>query len=51
MRKVTKENDRKQAIKIAITGAKAGDVVLLAGKGHEKTINLGIKNLSGMMVM
>ncbi len=39
--KVFKENDRKKAIIMAIKMAKAGDIVLLAGKGHEKTILLG----------
>ena len=29
-------NDRKQAIKTALTLAKEGDVILVAGKGHEK---------------
>ncbi|MEK9200983.1 MAG: UDP-N-acetylmuramoyl-L-alanyl-D-glutamate--2,6-diaminopimelate ligase [Patescibacteria group bacterium] len=41
MKKVTKENDRKKAIEMAIKMAKNGDIVLLAGKGHEKSINLG----------
>jgi len=31
------EPDRKKAIGIALAEAKAGDVVLIAGKGHEKT--------------
>ncbi len=31
------EPDRKKAIALALTEAKPGDVVLLAGKGHEKT--------------
>ncbi len=35
------ENDRKKAIEMAIGMAKSGDVVLLAGKGHEKSILLG----------
>jgi UDP-N-acetylmuramoyl-L-alanyl-D-glutamate--2,6-diaminopimelate ligase len=39
--KVFKENDRKKAIATAIKMAKAGDIILLAGKGHEKTILLG----------
>jgi UDP-N-acetylmuramoyl-L-alanyl-D-glutamate--2,6-diaminopimelate ligase len=30
------EEDRAAAIEIAIRGARAGDIVLLAGKGHEK---------------
>ena len=31
------EVDRRVAIEVAIRAAKAGDIVLLAGKGHEKT--------------
>lgn len=41
--RVIKENDRKKAIEIALKMAKPGDVVVLAGKGHEKSINLGGK--------
>lgn len=33
--------DRKEAIAFAISLAKKGDVVLLTGKGHEKSINYG----------
>lgn len=33
--------DRKEAIKFAISIAKKGDVVLMTGKGHEKSINYG----------
>jgi|SRR6185369_13694940 len=33
--------DRKQAIEFAINHAAKGDVVLLTGKGHEKSINYG----------
>ena len=29
-------SDRKQAIKTACKFAKAGDIILVAGKGHEK---------------
>lgn len=36
-----KENDRKKAIELAVKMAKSGDIVLLAGKGHEKSILLG----------
>jgi len=32
----TVEPDRKTAIGMALKAAKAGDVVLIAGKGHEK---------------
>jgi len=31
------EEERRAAIEVAIRAAKAGDIVLLAGKGHEKT--------------
>lgn len=41
MHKVVKENDRRKAIEIAISKARAGDTVILAGKGHEKTILIG----------
>ncbi|MGD0337313.1 MAG: UDP-N-acetylmuramoyl-L-alanyl-D-glutamate--2,6-diaminopimelate ligase [Bacteroidota bacterium] len=34
-KKVTREADRKQAIVMALSQANPGDVVLLAGKGHE----------------
>jgi len=34
--KITEESDREQAIKKAIFFAKEGDLVLIAGKGHEK---------------
>ncbi len=33
-----KELDRKTAIELALDSAKKGDVVLILGKGHEKTI-------------
>lgn len=42
-KKVFKENDRRKAIEMAIGMAKPGDIVWLAGKGHEKSINLGGK--------
>ncbi|MGL5618956.1 MAG: glutamate ligase domain-containing protein, partial [Tannerellaceae bacterium] len=35
MKKVLCITDRKQAIKTAIMMANAGDVILIAGKGHE----------------
>jgi UDP-N-acetylmuramoyl-L-alanyl-D-glutamate--2,6-diaminopimelate ligase len=35
--KYTIESDRRKAIRLAINEARPGDVVLLAGKGHEKT--------------
>ena len=34
------EADRTKAIRIAVEAARAGDIVLLAGKGHEKTQTL-----------
>jgi UDP-N-acetylmuramoyl-L-alanyl-D-glutamate--2,6-diaminopimelate ligase len=40
-REVIVENERRKAIQIAMSSAKTGDIVLLAGKGHEKTILLG----------
>jgi len=33
--------DRKEAIEFAITKAEAGDLIVLAGKGHEKTQSIG----------
>jgi UDP-N-acetylmuramoyl-L-alanyl-D-glutamate--2,6-diaminopimelate ligase len=37
--------DRKEAINFAIKTAQAGDLVLLAGKGHETTQVIGDKEL------
>jgi UDP-N-acetylmuramoyl-L-alanyl-D-glutamate--2,6-diaminopimelate ligase len=34
------EPDRAKAIRMAIAAARSGDIVLLAGKGHEKTQTL-----------
>jgi len=35
--KVTRESDRRAAIALALRGARPGDVVVIAGKGHETT--------------
>ncbi|HSK31627.1 MAG TPA: UDP-N-acetylmuramoyl-L-alanyl-D-glutamate--2,6-diaminopimelate ligase, partial [Candidatus Limnocylindria bacterium] len=37
--------DRRQAIRIAVTTAAAGDTVLIAGKGHEDYQILGTKKI------
>lgn len=42
-RKVIVENDRRRAIEIALTKAKTGDTVLIAGKGHEEYQLIGDK--------
>ncbi len=39
--RVIKENERGKAIRLAVKEASLGDIVLLAGKGHEKTILIG----------
>ena len=39
--KVHRQVDRREAIKRAIEEANVGDVVLIAGKGHETTQNIG----------
>jgi len=41
--KITVMLDRKQAVLAALAKAKASDLVLLAGKGHENTITIGNK--------
>ena len=38
---IFKISDRKEAIKFALSIAEKGDIVLLTGKGHEKSINYG----------
>ena len=40
-RRLTIEPDRRRAIEAAVSAARAGDVVLIAGRGHEKTQNVG----------
>ena len=39
--RVVMEPDRRQAIEIALRAARSGDVVLIAGKGHERTQTIG----------
>jgi UDP-N-acetylmuramoyl-L-alanyl-D-glutamate--2,6-diaminopimelate ligase len=39
------EPDRRRAIALAIAEAKPGDLVLLAGKGHEKTQTIGAQSI------
>jgi UDP-N-acetylmuramoyl-L-alanyl-D-glutamate--2,6-diaminopimelate ligase len=39
--RVVVEPDRRHAIELAIAEARPGDLVLLAGKGHEKTQTVG----------
>ena len=43
---VTVEPDRRAAIRAALATAKAGDVILIAGKGHESTQELAGRSLS-----
>ena len=44
-RKVLTITDRKEAIKTAVALAKKNDIILLAGKGHEKYQEIkGVKN-------
>ncbi len=38
--KYTTQVDRAEAIRLAVEAARPGDIVLLAGKGHEKTQTL-----------
>jgi UDP-N-acetylmuramoyl-L-alanyl-D-glutamate--2,6-diaminopimelate ligase len=39
--RVVTEPDRRQAIELALRQARSGDVVLIAGKGHERTQTIG----------
>jgi len=43
--KVLTITDRKEAIKVACTMAKSGDILLIAGKGHEKYQIMGDEKL------
>ena len=40
------EPDRKQAIRLGIEAAKAGDIVIIAGKGHETYQIIGDQTLA-----
>ena len=40
-----KEPDRRRAIRGAITGARGGDVIVIAGKGHETTQTIGSETI------
>lgn len=44
--KVTVERDRRRAIQSAIESAEADDIVLIAGKGHETTQDIGSTRLA-----
>lgn len=39
--RVVIESDRREAIRLALTAASAGDIVVIAGKGHETTLTIG----------
>jgi UDP-N-acetylmuramoyl-L-alanyl-D-glutamate--2,6-diaminopimelate ligase len=43
--KITIEPDRKKAIGLAIKTARAGDIIVIAGKGHETYQIIGTKRL------
>ena len=43
--RVVIEPDRRQAIAIALRRARSGDVVLIAGKGHERTQTIGDRTI------
>ncbi|MEK7565600.1 MAG: UDP-N-acetylmuramoyl-L-alanyl-D-glutamate--2,6-diaminopimelate ligase [Patescibacteria group bacterium] len=42
---VLKIMDRKEAIKLALEQARPGDVVIITGVGHQKTLNMGGKEI------
>lgn len=46
MQKVVRIDDRKKALEEALAAAKMGDMVLLAGKGHEKSLAVGNEEIS-----
>ena len=38
---IEREPDRRRAIRTALTAARSGDIVIIAGKGHESTLTIG----------
>lgn len=41
VQQVMVESDRREAIRLALSAASAGDIVVIAGKGHETTLTIG----------
>ncbi len=45
VKRISREPDRRRAIELALSEARVGDVVLVAGKGHETYQQVGIQKL------